>query len=136
MSKVANDQEKKRQREIKVANTAASKAQRRDNHAPPRIPIGRAPGAPKRDRHADRRTFNSRTVHRKQRRVENDLRHGQSQPQGQARSVHIDHRGKGSGGGGWSGGKGGGGGGGWSAGKGKGGSKGKGGHSSGRDGRH
>ena len=63
LSKVANDYDKKRRREGKAADSAAGKAQRRDDHTLPRIAIGRAPGGTKkRDRHGDSRNFNNRTI--------------------------------------------------------------------------
>ena len=69
LSKVANDTEKKRKREAKAAETATAKAQRLQSHDG-REPVGRAPGghqakAAKRDR----RSFNNRTVIRKEKRV-------------------------------------------------------------------
>jgi hypothetical protein len=95
LSKVANDYDKKRRREGKAADSAAGKAQRRDDHTLPRIAIGRSPGGTKkRDRHGDSRNFNNRTVARKARRVDEEER----------REVRITHGGgKGSSGKGGSG---------------------------------
>ena len=104
LSKVANDQDKKRRREAKAAAVSASRAQRRDTHPAPRAPVGRAPGAPRaQPAKRDRRTFEGRTVARKKQRVAADERRQQPPPP-PARTVRIEY-GKGGGGGGKGGGK-------------------------------
>ena len=81
LKKVAGDLGKKRQREAKAAESSAAKAQRLQQHAAPREPVGRAPGRTPKAAKRDRRAFNNRTVIRKEKRVlpkmldRKDMRH-------------------------------------------------------------
>ena len=122
LKKVSNDAGKKRRREDKAEDAAVGKAMRREKHVSPAAPTGRAPGGqPKAPAKRDKRTYNNRTIARKERRVDKEQREQQQQPHG--RHVYVDNSGGGGKGGGGSSGKGGGG----FSGKGGGGSSGKGG---------